>query len=282
MPVNKRIFSLTYLIFILSMGTIFCGTQPSEIVQEPASDIADSDDSRLKFMEGNDCTQDIVGEVTGEIGKIYNLKKTSGFANDETRSVLLIKIDRGIVLHLYDSPDGEKADDWTEILIKNYVSEYCISTFELNYEDDFVKSIFHSYNGLDGKVSRIEVHSISYAPLSTTVPVPIASEVLPTTSAHTSEPLPVATQTTIPSPPEPTFTSTPDVIEVDEYGIEIGMLADDVLKIRGKSSTEPVVIGEDSEGLIVQWIYPDYVYTMRRYELDGIYAYRVGNIELNN
>lgn len=73
--------------------------------------------------------------------------------------------------------------------------------------------------------------------------------------------------------PEPTS------IVVDSYGVKIGMLADEVLKIRGKA-VETVNLGEDSYGLIVEWVYPDAVYTMKRRELDGVTAYRVQKIEL--
>ena len=51
-----------------------------------------------------------------------------------------------------------KGDDWTEIKIKQKISSpYGIDTYESSFEDDTVKVTFHSHNGLDGKVSRMEV-----------------------------------------------------------------------------------------------------------------------------
>ena len=73
--------------------------------------------------------------------------------------------------------------------------------------------------------------------------------------------------------PEPTS------IVVDSHGVKIGMLADEVLETRGKA-IKTVTLGEDSSGLIVEWVYPDAVYTMKRRELNGVTAYRVQKIEL--
>ncbi len=73
--------------------------------------------------------------------------------------------------------------------------------------------------------------------------------------------------------------SKPTSIMVDSYGVKIGMPADQVLKIRGKA-LETVKLGEDTRGLIVEWVYPDTVYTMKHRELGGITAYRVQKIEL--
>jgi hypothetical protein len=57
------------------------------------------------------------------------------------------------------------------------------------------------------------------------------------------------------------------------------MLADDVIALRGQAQrTEQV--GQDQHGLIVEWWYPDRVYTMSRRESDGISAYRVVRIRL--
>jgi hypothetical protein len=63
-----------------------------------------------------------------------------------------------------------------------------------------------------------------------------------------------------PSPsPAPIQPRTPTPATVLEWeGIYIGMPADDVLKIHPQSEAteEPVVLGNDSEGLVVRWSYP--------------------------
>lgn len=50
--------------------------------------------------------------------------------------------------------------------------------------------------------------------------------------------------------------------------VRLGMPADEVLKLRGRSEAEsttlPRVIGQDEEGHVVEWYYPDIIVEMRR------------------
>ena len=71
--------------------------------------------------------------------------------------------------------------------------------------------------------------------------------------------------------------------EVTEHGkIEQGTWADTVLEILGQPK-EIERVGEDSDGLIVEWRYDDVIFTMARANSnDGIYnitAYGVQKIE---
>lgn len=71
-------------------------------------------------------------------------------------------------------------------------------------------------------------------------------------------------------------------IGADRYGIKLGITSDNVLAIRGKSSVTPVQLEADSNGLVVQWIYPGFTYTFRRYAIGGIETYPVSKIERTN
>ena len=74
-------------------------------------------------------------------------------------------------------------------------------------------------------------------------------------------------------PPTSTFPIT-----IDSYGVEIGTTADEVLAIRG-NAIRTVTAGQDSQGLIVEWVYPDVIYTMKLREINGVTAYRVQEIK---
>jgi len=76
----------------------------------------------------------------------------------------------------------------------------------------------------------------------------------------------------------PTSSPEPTSITIDSHGIEIGTTADEGLAIRGKPIST-IQEGQDSQSLIIEWTYPDLVYTMVRWELDGINAYRVWEIK---
>jgi len=60
-----------------------------------------------------------------------------------------------------DSPkskeEDRKKDDWTEIKVKKYIAKVVIGSFEKNRDENDVYVEYHRKNGLDGKVSYIEV-----------------------------------------------------------------------------------------------------------------------------
>ena len=75
----------------------------------------------------------------------------------------------------------------------------------------------------------------------------------------------------------PAAMATPKSRPAGSQRVSIGMPADDVLAVLGKG-TRTEVVGEDENGLIVKWFYPDAVYTMKLWESGGITRYRVANI----
>lgn len=84
--------------------------------------------------------------------------------------------------------------------------------------------------------------------------------------------------TTIARPPSPTRQQSATPIQ-QLRGVYIGMPADDVLQIWGKGlRTE--VLGQDSEGLVVAWVYQDARLIMKRSWLADTYQYRVAEIQL--
>ena len=125
----------------------------------------------IKFWEGNGCYQDYLGSV--EVGdckdgkhcvpwgetRVWNLKKEHHWIpNDEARSCTLIDVPAGTVIKIYDNPDGDTKDDWAEIIVhKTTTQEFCVWSFEIDFSDEWCTIRYHKKNGLDGKVSRIEV-----------------------------------------------------------------------------------------------------------------------------
>ena len=75
----------------------------------------------------------------------------------------------------------------------------------------------------------------------------------------------------------PTRAPTPRPVS-RKGSIYVGMPADDVHDILGKG-TGTRVIGRDAYGLIVEWHYPDAIYTMRLRTKDGVECYRVTKIQ---
>merc|ERR1712107_133357 len=78
------------------------------------------------------------------------------------RSAILYSADYGTTITLYDSPNGDRSDDYVEIKVKGYTNNPVVigsfeSTKTIMLDNGFIEVIYHRNNGLDGKVSRAEV-----------------------------------------------------------------------------------------------------------------------------
>jgi sphingomyelin phosphodiesterase len=92
-------------------------------------------------------------------------------AGDEIRSLIVYDVPADSILRLYDDAEGDRNDDWVEILFKRAVAEKQIGTLEQSFEDDELRVTYYPNNGLDGKVSRVEIgcqggNNPQFAPLA--------------------------------------------------------------------------------------------------------------------
>ena len=118
--------------------------------------------SRISLYEAKNSSQDHVCVEELSINKVINFKSDSNYRdcdNDEAKSASIFDTPAGITILLFDNPNGSKQDDWLEINIKQDIQELQISSFEESFENDDVQVIYHKKNGLNGKVSRLEVKS---------------------------------------------------------------------------------------------------------------------------
>eukprot|EP01084_Bolivina_argentea_P277536 473849_1 len=120
----------------------------------------------ILMAHGNDhvCTKTIDYKKRQEVR--INLKKDGACENDETRWMKITKALKGTRIWIYDHPDGEhKGDDYFKLeVLKDFTEEKSINSYEQrNYNNDpandgFFQFTYHWHNGLDGKVSRIEIY----------------------------------------------------------------------------------------------------------------------------
>merc|ERR1719430_1867150 len=116
----------------------------------------------ISFFEGNGGSQDEVCTLFWPPYGTWDFQHEQHCQNDEARSAILISADPYTTITIYDSPSGSKSDDYTIIKIKNAVeSEILIDSFEKSQEitsgGNWVVIEHHHHNGLDGKVSRVEI-----------------------------------------------------------------------------------------------------------------------------
>lgn len=84
----------------------------------------------------------------------------NGCENDEARSLSLSGIERGTRITLFDSPTGNREDDHIVIDVKRDIGTHekvVVSSLEQNSTTDAYRAVYVRNNGLNGKVSRVEV-----------------------------------------------------------------------------------------------------------------------------
>lgn len=66
--------------------------------------------------------------------------------------------------------------------------------------------------------------------------------------------------------------------------LQVGMLADDVLRLPGHGRSQCLRpaerVGRDRGGTVVRWFYPGVILTLRRWAVGGVVGYRVAAINV--
>ena len=115
---------------------------------------------RIELHEGNRGTQDTVCMITAAPALGIDFTRGGGgCANDKARSLTLHAVPAGTLLLLFDSPTGNREDDWVAIEVKRAITRKTIDSFERTFEDADVRVVYLRNNGLDGKLSRLEFTS---------------------------------------------------------------------------------------------------------------------------
>jgi hypothetical protein len=104
-----------------------------------------------------------------------NFKSTKSCKNNSARSAVIHgPLKAGWTMRVYDDESGKTNDDWTEIrLLQDLPTIHnvaVVGTFEWSYRDYSVLVKHHRKNGLDGKVSRVEIEPAQ--PVSAGTPSP--------------------------------------------------------------------------------------------------------------
>lgn len=112
----------------------------------------------ITLYEGNGGQQDTLGSYSDRpdfAGRVS--------PNDEARSLKLSEVAPFTIITVYDSPDAAADDDYTTIKVKQTTpKDLVVGTFENSFENQYVK-VEHSHdNGLDGKVSSIQIQGFDF------------------------------------------------------------------------------------------------------------------------
>ena len=111
----------------------------------------------VDVMDGYLGTGDLLCSIPFANGREINFTSNGVCDNDRAQSLMLHDLRAGSFLRIYDNSNGETNDDWAQIRIKQDIEQYTITSFLANIDDAFVEMIIVPDNGLDNKVSRIEM-----------------------------------------------------------------------------------------------------------------------------
>lgn len=147
------------------------GSVPLKIA---SSNVSQEDIGRFIIFEKEDeeWTEGIGAYVTLAKSDVYYMNK-DGYFNDLVESCTINRADAGTVITVFDHPGDEDKeggdfdphdDDYAVITIKKTLTEPIkISTFEEDYDDEYVSLKAYYNNGLDHKISRVGVKRNSQA-----------------------------------------------------------------------------------------------------------------------
>jgi len=122
------------------------------------------------LFEGNNATQDIVGELDVHYDRSINFTSSNCCPNDEARSAVLWNMKAGQQIALYDDSNPncsnnpasnnficqDNKDDWMIITVKRDFESKVINSFEEVFSDADVTALYGNGGNLDGKVSRFK------------------------------------------------------------------------------------------------------------------------------
>jgi hypothetical protein len=115
----------------------------------------------IVLYEGRNATQNIVCGIPGGEATTINFKSGDrrGCENDEARSARLFGLRAGTTFTVFDSPDGKRSDDYTMVRVLRDLGSRTVTipSFHTSYKDGYVDVQARYRNGLDGKVSRVNV-----------------------------------------------------------------------------------------------------------------------------
>ncbi len=103
---------------------------------------------------------DLLCSIPYANGRQINFTTNPRCNNDRAQSLTLHNLQAGSFLRIYDNSDGQTDDDWAQIHIKQDIQIYTIGSFLADIDDAFVEMIILRDNGLDDKISRIEMGNV--------------------------------------------------------------------------------------------------------------------------
>jgi hypothetical protein len=114
----------------------------------------------IVLYEGPNVSQNIVCGIPTEASLKDDFQSpTLGCENDEAKSARLHRVAKGTVITLFDSPSQKRNDDFVVITALRDIGTVDVDSFEQATQNADIRVDVHYVNGLNGKVSSVDVNS---------------------------------------------------------------------------------------------------------------------------
>ncbi len=117
----------------------------------------------VEFFDGDNARRDFVCNVSLEEARQVDLGTHPDCGGARARSFRLRDVPAGRVIRFYNGPRESRDTDWTEILPKRFLASRRFESFEINIDTADARVTYVRRNGLDGRVSRIEISAVAPA-----------------------------------------------------------------------------------------------------------------------
>ncbi|MDH3791782.1 MAG: hypothetical protein OES41_08565, partial [Rhodospirillales bacterium] len=114
----------------------------------------------VEFFDGDDARRDFVCNVSLEEARQVDLGTHPDCGGSRAHSFRLRDVPAGRVIRFYNGPRESRDTDWTEILPKRFLASRRFESFEINIDTADARVTYVRRNGLDGRVSRIEISAV--------------------------------------------------------------------------------------------------------------------------
>jgi endonuclease/exonuclease/phosphatase family metal-dependent hydrolase len=114
----------------------------------------------VELFDGDDARRDFICNVSLEEARRVDLEDHPECGGARVRWIRLRDVPAGRVIRFFDGPSAGLDTDWMEILPKRFLASERFGPVEVNIDAADARVTHYRRNGLDGRVSRIEVSAV--------------------------------------------------------------------------------------------------------------------------
>lgn len=119
----------------------------------------------IELFAGKNGGGRLVGYTNSAEPQQIVFSKDDRFADNKAHSIKLTNVPAGTVIRLFDSPLGNRFEDWVEIQVKRPIVSYTVVRLDDQYYDQYVNVVYYREKEIMGEVSRMDIAHVDLSEL---------------------------------------------------------------------------------------------------------------------